>query len=148
LPADGFEALSFGPELIKPVCHSFLFRKRWQADWEGRELLKCDAIHGRTTHRLAIDELPKRWRNVLVDKKSRIYSLSIDANQSHAPAKTTFKREDGFEVAFEEGAGVAEVPFGVGRGDGEAVKRFVRIPTILLLLRQSGGYGDLDGQNL
>jgi hypothetical protein len=33
--------------------------------------------------------------------------------------------EDGFEVAFEEGAGVAEVPFGVGRGDGEAVKCLV-----------------------
>ena len=33
--------------------------------------------------------------------------------------------EDGLEVAFEEGAGVLEVLFGVGFGGGEALKRFV-----------------------
>ena len=34
-------------------------------------------------------------------------------------------REDGLEVAFEEGAGVLEVLFGVGFGGGDALKRFV-----------------------
>ena len=33
--------------------------------------------------------------------------------------------EDGLEVAFEEGAGVLEVLFGVGFGGGDARKRFV-----------------------
>ena len=33
--------------------------------------------------------------------------------------------EDGLEVAFEEGAGVLEVLFGVGFGGGDTVKRFV-----------------------
>jgi hypothetical protein len=33
--------------------------------------------------------------------------------------------EDGLEVAFEEGAGVLEVLFGVGFGGGDALKRFV-----------------------
>ena len=33
--------------------------------------------------------------------------------------------EDRFEVAFEEGAGVLEVLFGVGFGGGDARKRFV-----------------------
>jgi hypothetical protein len=33
--------------------------------------------------------------------------------------------EDGLEVAFEEGAGVLEVPFGVALGGGDALKRFV-----------------------
>ncbi len=33
--------------------------------------------------------------------------------------------KDSFQVAFEEGTGVAEVLFGVGRGGSEAVKCFV-----------------------
>ena len=33
--------------------------------------------------------------------------------------------EDGVEVAFEQGAGVLEVLFGVGFGGGDALKRFV-----------------------
>ena len=33
--------------------------------------------------------------------------------------------EDGLQVAFEEGAGVLEVLFGVGFGGGDALKRFV-----------------------
>src|SRR2546430_8189084 len=33
--------------------------------------------------------------------------------------------EDGLELAFEEGAGVLEVLFGVGFGGGDARKRFV-----------------------
>ena len=33
--------------------------------------------------------------------------------------------EDGLQVAFEQGAGVLEVLFGVGFGGGDAVKRFV-----------------------
>jgi len=33
--------------------------------------------------------------------------------------------EDGLKVAFEEGAGVLEVLFGVGFGGGDALRRFV-----------------------
>src|SRR5260221_13875498 len=40
------------------------------------------------------------------------------------PALTAL-REDGLEVAFEEGAGVLEVLFGVGFGGGDALKRLV-----------------------
>ena len=38
------------------------------------------------------------------------------------------------EVAFEEGAGVLKVLFGVGFGGGDALKRFVRNPDDPLLL--------------
>ncbi len=34
--------------------------------------------------------------------------------------------EDGLQVAFEKGAGVLEVLFGIGFGGGDAVKRFVK----------------------
>src|SRR5262245_34533855 len=40
------------------------------------------------------------------------------------PPLTTF-REDGLQVAFKQRTGVLEVPFGVGFGGGDAVKRFV-----------------------
>src|SRR5579872_363842 len=43
--------------------------------------------------------------------------------------------EDGLEVAFEEGAGVLEVLFGVGFGGGDAFKRFVEDANDPLLLR-------------
>ena len=46
------------------------------------------------------------------------------------------------EVAFEEGAGVLEVLFGVGFGSGEARKRFVQQPDDPLLFRERGD-GDL-----
>ena len=50
--------------------------------------------------------------------------------------------EDGFEVAFEEGAGVLEVLFGVGLGGGEAGKRFVEDADDPLLFGERGdGYG-------
>lgn len=47
--------------------------------------------------------------------------------------------EDGLEVAFEEGAGVLEVLFGVGFGGGEALKRFVQQADDPLLFGQRGG---------
>lgn len=46
--------------------------------------------------------------------------------------------EDGLEVAFEEGAGVLEVLFGVGFGGGEALKRFVQQADDPLLFGQRG----------
>ena len=46
--------------------------------------------------------------------------------------------EDGLEVAFEEGAGVLEVLFGVGFGGGEALKRFVQQSDDPLLFGQRG----------
>ncbi len=46
--------------------------------------------------------------------------------------------EDGLEVAFEEGAGVLEVLFGVGFGGGEALKRFVEQADDPLLFGQRG----------
>ena len=46
--------------------------------------------------------------------------------------------EDGLEVAFEEGAGVLEVLFGVGFGGGEARKRFVEQADDPLLFGQRG----------
>jgi len=42
------------------------------------------------------------------------------------------------EVAFEEGAGVLEVLFGVGFRGGETLKRFVQQPDDPLLLGQRG----------
>ena len=42
--------------------------------------------------------------------------------------------KDGLEVAFEEGAGVLEVLFGVGFGGGDALKRFVKDADDPLLL--------------
>ena len=46
--------------------------------------------------------------------------------------------EDGLEVAFEEGAGVLEVLFGVGFGGGDAVKRFVEDADDPLLFGERG----------
>ena len=46
--------------------------------------------------------------------------------------------EDGLEVAFEEGAGVLEVLFGVGFGGGEARKRFVQQADDPLLFGERG----------
>ena len=46
--------------------------------------------------------------------------------------------EDGLEVAFEEGAGVLEVLFGVGFGGGETRKRFVQDADDPLLLGRVG----------
>ncbi len=46
--------------------------------------------------------------------------------------------EDGLEVAFEEGAGVLEVFFGVGAGGGDAVKGFVEDGDDALLLGKRG----------
>jgi len=51
--------------------------------------------------------------------------------------------ENGFEVAFEEGAGVLEVLFGVGFCGGEALKRFVQQANDPLLFDQRGD-GNLD----
>jgi hypothetical protein len=42
------------------------------------------------------------------------------------------------EVAFEEGAGVLEVLFGVGFGGGEALKRFVEDADDAVLLGERG----------
>jgi hypothetical protein len=39
--------------------------------------------------------------------------------------------ESKFEPGFEEGAGVSEVPFGVGLGGADALKRSSRMPTIV-----------------
>ena len=46
--------------------------------------------------------------------------------------------EDGLEVAFEEGAGVLEVLFGVGFGGGDALKRFVEDADDPLLFGERG----------
>ena len=46
--------------------------------------------------------------------------------------------EDGLEVAFEQGAGVLEVLFGVGFGGGDAVKRFVEDADDPLLFGERG----------
>ena len=46
--------------------------------------------------------------------------------------------EDGLEVAFEEGAGVLEVLFGVGFGGGDARKRFVEDADDPLLFGERG----------
>ncbi len=51
--------------------------------------------------------------------------------------------EDGLEVAFEEGAGVLEVLFGVGFGGGEALKRFVQQADDPLLFGECGNSRDL-----
>ena len=51
--------------------------------------------------------------------------------------------EDGLEVAFEEGAGVLEVLFGVGFGGGDALKRFVEDADDPLLFGERGN-GNLD----
>ena len=44
----------------------------------------------------------------------------------------------GLEVAFEEGAGVLEVLFGVGFGGGDALKRFVEDADDPLLFGERG----------
>jgi hypothetical protein len=44
------------------------------------------------------------------------------------------------QVAFEEGAGVLEVLFGVGFGGGDAVKRFVEDAGDALLFRERGNW--------
>ena len=46
--------------------------------------------------------------------------------------------KDGLEIAFEEGAGVVEVLFGVSFGGGEALKRFVEQADDPLLFGQRG----------
>ena len=46
--------------------------------------------------------------------------------------------EDGLEVAFEQGAGVLEVLFGVGFGGGDALKRFVEDADDPLLFGERG----------
>ncbi len=51
--------------------------------------------------------------------------------------------EDGLEVAFEEGAGVLEVLFGVGFGGGDALKRFVEDADDPLLFGERGN-GNLE----
>ena len=54
---------------------------------------------------------------------------------------------DGLEVAFEEGAGVLEILFGVGFGGGEARKRFVQQADDPLLFGQRGD-GNLEAENV
>ena len=46
-------------------------------------------------------------------------------NDCDSPPTLAALGEDGLEVAFEEGAGVLEVLFGVGLRGGDARKRFV-----------------------
>ena len=61
------------------------------------------------------------------------YSLSSNPTQPFAALG-----EDGLEVAFEEGAGVLEVLFGVGFGGGDALKRFVEDADDPLLFGERG----------
>ena len=63
--------------------------------------------------------------------------LSNLANVSSHPPLAALG-EDGLEVAFEEGAGVLEVLFGVGFGGGDALKRFVEDADDPLLFGERG----------
>ena len=61
-----------------------------------------------------------------------IHPTCVAQSRLHPPLPAL--GEDGLEVAFEEGAGVLEVLFGVGFGGGETRKRFVQDADDPLLL--------------
>ena len=63
--------------------------------------------------------------------------LADDAQRLLHPPRAALG-EDGLEVAFEEGAGVLEVLFGVGFGGGDALKRFVEDADDPLLFGKRG----------
>ena len=68
------------------------------------------------------------------------HQLALQPEASYSPPTRAALGEDGLEVAFEEGAGVLEVLFGVGFGLGDALKRFVENADDPLLFGERG-YG-------
>src|ERR1035437_1009587 len=67
-----------------------------------------------------------------------VCDVSCQVRKPHQLACSPCIREDGLEVAFEEGAGVLEVLLGVGFGGGDALKRFVEDADDPLLFGERG----------
>ena len=97
-------------------------------------LLRADARHTVPQLRSFADRAV-----VLTDDRSRFAKRLL-----HPPLAAL--GEDGLEVAFEEGAGVLEVLFGVGFGGGDALKRFVENADDPLLFGERGDRNSSDLQ--